>query len=69
MSSPPLPPTIPVANSGRRESFARRAESLIEQVILCSLSTRKNIKENRIEFASISFKLNSSEQKKFESIL
>lgn len=33
MSTPPLPPTIPVANSGRRESFARRAESLIEQVI------------------------------------
>lgn len=34
MSTPPLPPTIPYANAGRRESFARRAESLMEQVIL-----------------------------------
>lgn len=40
MSSPPLQSSLPPINPARRESFARRAESLLEQVIPLTHSIR-----------------------------
>ena len=54
MSTPPLPTSVPPVTSGRRESFARRAESLMEQVIsFCIFSSFLRSKLFHLPFHTI----------------